>query len=169
MLEKDLNQKDEHEINSDKDIVRLMLIVKERKVFWMVIPIELVNSERKKYEAGFALVLAGIAPEREKNLHDGSEGNVFKDLRKIANWLVPKDNPNIHCEIEEEVSSFYYVPGDMDPERRNYVEAILIWNKEGRNRPVDIHQTKALKEMEEKLKQIGSPKERWKEQKEYSR
>jgi hypothetical protein len=167
MPEKDLNQKDEHEIISDKDIVRLMLIVKEHKVLWMVIPIELVNSEGKTYQAGFTLALAGIAPGREENLHDSSEGNVFKDLREIANWLVPKDNSNIHCEIEAFDNFFFYVPGDIDPERRDYAVAISIWNKEGKNKPVDIHQTKALKEMEEKLKQIGSPKERWKEQKEY--
>jgi hypothetical protein len=93
MSEKDLNKKDEHKIIvSDRDIGRLMLIVKEREVFYTVLPIELVNSERKKYEAGFALVLAGIAPEREENVHNGSEWNVFKDLKKIANWLVPKDN-----------------------------------------------------------------------------
>jgi hypothetical protein len=97
MPNNDVSPKDKHEITSDKDINQLMLVVKERKVFWVEIPIDLVNSEGKKYQAGFDLVLAGIAPEREEHLHDGSEGNVFKDLRKIANWLVPKDNPNIHC------------------------------------------------------------------------
>jgi hypothetical protein len=166
MPEKDLHLKDEHEITSDKDIDQLILIVKERKVLWMVIPIELVNSEGKRYQAGFALVLAGIAPEREENLHDGSERNVFEDLRKIADWLVSKDNPNIHCEIEAFDNFFFYVPGDIDPERRDYVVTISIWNKEGGNKPVDIHQREALKEMEEKLKQIGSPKERWKEHRE---
>ncbi len=70
-----------------------MLIVKERKMFWTVIPIKLLNSERKKYEAGIALVLAGIPREREENVHNGSEWNVFKDLKKIANWLVIKDKP----------------------------------------------------------------------------
>ena len=94
MPEKDLNQRDEHKITvSDRDIVRLMLIVKEREVFWTVIPIELVNSEGKRYKTGFALVLAGIAPEREENVHNGSEWNVFKDFKKIANWLVAQDNP----------------------------------------------------------------------------
>jgi hypothetical protein len=107
--------------------------------------------------------LAGIAPEREENLHDGSEVNVFKDLRQIANWLFPKDNPNIHCEIEADVSSFFYY---IDPERRNYVVVINIWNKGGMDEPVDIHQIQALKEMQEKLKQIGSPKNMWKEHKE---
>jgi hypothetical protein len=94
MSEKDLNKKDEHKIIvSDRDIGRLMLIVKERKVFWTVLPIELINLEGKKYEAGYILVLAGIAPEREENVHNGSEWNVFKDIKKIANWLVPQDNP----------------------------------------------------------------------------
>ena len=168
MPEKDLNQKDEHEItSSDRDIGRLMLIVRERKVFWTVIPIDLVNQDGRKYQAGFGLVLAGTAPEREENLHDGSKGNVFKDLRQIANWLVPKDNQNIRCDIKTNVSTFFYVPGEIDTERRNYVVGIWIWNKGGMDEPVDIHQIEALKEMEEKLKQIGCPKERWKEQREY--
>ena len=48
MSEKDLNQKDEHKITvSDRDVGRLMLIVKERKVFWTVLPIELINLEGK--------------------------------------------------------------------------------------------------------------------------
>ena len=158
-----MDQKDVHGTISDKDIDQLMLIVKEHKVFWVVLPIDLVNSEGKRYQSGFDLVLAGIAPERDENLHDGSEGNVFKDLRKIANWLVSKDNPNIHCEIEANVSSYFYIPGDIDPERRNYVLRIRICNKRGMDKPVDVHQTKALKEMEQKLLQIGSPKEMWKE------
>lgn len=163
MMKKDSTHKNEHEIISDLDIDQLMIIVKEHKLYWTVIPIELTNSEGKIYKAGFALVLAGMDPERKDNLHDASEMKVFKDIRQIVNWLVPKDNPNIRCEIRTIDESFFYFPGNLDSERRDYVEAILIWNKESGTRPVDIHQKQALKEMEEKLKQIGSPKERWKD------
>lgn len=158
-----MDQKDEHGIISDKDIDQLMIVVKEHKVYWTVIPIELTNSEGKVYKAGFALVLAGTVPERNDNLHDASVIKVFKDIRQIVNWLVPKDNPNIRCEVRTIDESFFYFPGNIDNERKDYVEAILIWNKESGTRPVDIHQKKALKEMQEKLKQIGSPKEHWKE------
>ena len=167
MPEKDLNQKDEHKITfSYREVGQLMLIVKDRKVVWTVMPIDLVNQDDEKYQAGFTLVLAGIAPEREENLHDGSEGNVFKDLRQIAHWLVPKDNPNIRCDIKANVSSFFYMTGGVDTERRNYVVGIMIWNKGGMDEPVDVHQVEALKEMKEKLKQIGSHKDRWKEHRE---
>lgn len=163
MVENDLTKKDKREITSDLDIDRLMIIVKDHKVYWTVIPIELTNSEGKIYKAGFALVLAGTVPEIKDNLHDASEMKVFKDIRQIVNWLVPKDNPNIRCEIRTIDESFFYFPGNIDDKRRDYVEAILIWNKESGTRPVDIHQREALKEMQDKLKQIGSPKERWKE------
>ncbi|HEX3034608.1 MAG TPA: hypothetical protein VHT73_05655 [Thermodesulfobacteriota bacterium] len=163
MSKNDLEQKVEHKITlSDREIGRLMLIVKERKVFWTVIPIDLVNQDGRKYQAGFGLVLAGIAPEREEGVQS-SKGNVFKDLRQIANWLVPKDNTNIRCEIKTNISSFFYVPGEIDTERRNYILGIRIWNKGGMDEPVGIHQIEALKEMEERLKQIGCPKDRWKE------
>ena len=158
-----MDRKDENGIISDKDIDQLMMIVKEHKVFWTVIPIELINSEGKKYQAGFALVLAGTVPERNDNLPDANEMKVFKDIREIVNWLVPKDNPNIRCEIRTIDESFFYFPGNIDNERRDYVEAILIWNKEYGTRPVDIHQREALKDIQEKLNQIGSPKNQWKE------
>jgi hypothetical protein len=47
MPNNDVSPKDKHEITSDKDINQLMLVVKERKVFWVEIPIDLVNSEGK--------------------------------------------------------------------------------------------------------------------------
>ena len=44
------------------------------------------------------MVLEGIAPEREENVHNDSEWNTFKDLKKIANRLVPQDNPALILE-----------------------------------------------------------------------
>ena len=168
MPKNDLEQKVEPKtVLSDRDIGRLMLIVKEHKIFWTLIPIDLVNPDGRKYQAGFNLILAGTAPTGQENLVDGSKGNVFKDLRQIANWLIPKDNPDVRCEIRTQQGAFFYVPGEIDTERRNYVLGIRIFNKGGMDEPVDVHQREALKEMEEKLKKIGCPKERWKEQREH--
>jgi hypothetical protein len=77
---------------------------------------------------------------------------------------MPKENPEVRFEIREHDSVFFYLPGDdRDESRKNHVVSLRVLHHKGYHQPIDKFQIEATKEMENKLKNIGSPKERWKE------
>ncbi|HLE24733.1 MAG TPA: hypothetical protein VI935_03675 [Thermodesulfobacteriota bacterium] len=161
MSKNDSELKDIKIISADEEISQLSRIIEEHKVFWITGPIELPDQKSgRRVQVALALVISGTY---EETPHDTEIPNVFQKLKRIADWLIPKDNPNVRFEIKIHDSRSFYIPGDKDTDRRNYALGIQIWHSEGFDRPVDKHQIEVLKEMEEKLKKIGSHKDHWKD------
>lgn len=148
-------------ISEDEEISQLSRIIEEHKVFWITGPIEIPDQKSgRRIQVALALVLSGTY---EETPHDTEIPDVFQKLKRIADWLIPKNNPNFRFEFKMHDTRSFYLPGDKDPNRRNYALGIHIWHSEGFDRPVDKNQVVVLKEMEEKLKKIGSHKDHWKD------
>jgi hypothetical protein len=161
MSKNDSELKDVNKVSTNEEISQLSQIIDEHKVFWITGPIVLPDQNTgRRIQVALALVLSGTY---EETPHDTEIPNVFEKLKRIADWLIPKDNPNVRFEFKMHDTRSFYIPGDKDPDRKNYALGIQIWHSEGFNRPVDKHQVEVLKEMEEKLKKIGSHKDQWKD------
>ena len=153
-------------IDSNKEISQLKQIVKKHKVYWIVQEMINTNEKGDKVKNGFVLALVGT---RQKVSDKGKTSEIFDSLDRVAQWIMPKENPEVRFETKRHNSIFFYIPGDdRDEDRRNVVVSLWVLHREGFHRPIDKHQTEAVKEMEKRLKSIGSPKDRWKESSEES-
>jgi len=154
--EKDLNE------SGAGDTGRMTEIVNDHKVFWIVMPIELPGGEGAPVRVGMSLALVGTDEEGSAASDEHSQQIVSDKLEELAEWLVPKNYPNVEFEIRRHDTETFYLPDDLRTKRKNYVVGIRILHKEGFDQPVDEYQTQILKELESRLKELGCPKDHWK-------
>ena len=154
--EKDLNKSVSGESG------RMMDIVRDYKVFWTVMPIELPGEEGSPIKIGMSLALVGTDEVGSSEPDERSQQVVSDKLEELANWLVPKNYPNVEFEVRRHDTETFYLPDDIRTKRKNYIVGIQILHKEGFNQPVDEDQERILKEFETRLKELGSPKDHWK-------
>ena len=159
-MPEDLEPKTDQLMNASQEIAELKQIVKKNKVYWIVQELININEKGDKIKNGFVLYLVGTSDEVSDEFNTPE---IFKNLYRIARWIMPKENPEVRFEIREHDSVFFYLPGDdRDKDRKNHVISLRVLHHIGFHRPIDKFQIEATKEMEEKLKNIGSPKDRWK-------
>ena len=145
-----------------QSIDRLRELVEQHEVCYEVWP-ELVAVKDKTLKVGFLLELNGT------HGHDAHADQIlpgckhchstFEDLRQIAEWIMPK----------EERASYYDVqPFDNalreTPKRRFRLEVVLglrILHRHGFDQPVDECEEMCLKEMRQKLKELGVHEGGW--------
>jgi hypothetical protein len=159
-MPEELDPKIDQLTDTSEEIAQLRQVVKKHKVYWMVQ--ELVNTNEKgdKVKNGFVLALVGTNYEVSD---EDKPSEIFGNLERIAEWLMPKENPEVRFQIKRHDSAFFYVPGDdRDPTRRNFVVSLRVLHRAGFHRPIDKYQIQAIKEVEKKLKTLGSPKQGWK-------
>jgi hypothetical protein len=147
----------------DSDTGQMIRIVRDHKVFWTTVPIELAGGEGV-VRVGMSLVLVGTDADETVSGDDGEKHVVFNKLQGLAEWLVPKDEPNVEFEIRRNENITFYLPDDLRTKRKNYVVGIRILHSEGFNTPMDKYQTQVLKQLESKLKELECPKDHWKKQ-----
>jgi hypothetical protein len=157
----ELNPRDDRLMDANQEIAELKETVKRHKVYWIVQELINMNEKGDKIKNGFVLYLVGT---RDEFSDEGKAAEIFKNLYRIARWIMPKENPEVRFEIREHDSVFFYVPGDdRDKDRKNHVVSLRVLHHEGFHRPIDKFQIEATKEMENRLKNIGSPKDHWKQ------
>jgi hypothetical protein len=157
----ELDTKDGRLTNANDEIAELKQIVKKHKVYWILQELVNINEKGDKTKNGFVLYLVGTHDEVSD---ESKTSEIFKNLDRIAQWIVPEETPEVRFEIREHDSVFFYLPGDdRDENRKNHVVSLRVLHREGFHRPIDKFQIEATKEMEKKLKSIGSPKDRWKQ------
>ena len=160
-MSEELGPKTEPLMDANQEIAHLKQIVKRHKVYWIEQEIININESGDKVKNGFVIHLVGTHDEVSD---EGKTSEIFKNLDLIAQWIIPKENPEVRFEIREHDSVFFYLPGDdRDEERRNHVISVRVLHHKGFYRPNDKFQIEATKEMEKKLTNIGSPKDRWKQ------
>jgi hypothetical protein len=147
----------------DSDTGQMMRIVRDHKVFWTTVPIELAGGEGV-VRVGMSLALVGTDAEGTIPGDESEHHHVFDKLQELAEWLVPKDDPNVEFEIRRNENITFYLPDDLRTKRKNYVVGIRILHNEGFNLPMDEYQTRILKQLESKLKELDCPKDHWKKQ-----
>jgi hypothetical protein len=144
---------------------RLRELVRRHQVCYEVWPECLVvNGHLTK--VGFLLELSGIHGKGVGHVLPGCNHcrATFEDLRQIAEWIMP----------EEERDSYYDVqPFDNalreTPKRKLRPEVVLgmtILHRHGFDQPVDHCEQKCLKEMRQKLTELGVHEGEWKDKRE---
>lgn len=159
---KDQTVKHDDVQSSEDRFLDLKKMVKRYRVCWEVFP-EYVYVDRKRLQTGFRLELIGT--------HEASAGHpepgcvkcqdVFGALRVVAGWILPKEERPSMYEIGIFDHSIKY-----DTLRRNRPDitlAIRIMHRAGFG-PVDSCEELCLKEMRQKLSELGAAQQHWKEQ-----
>jgi hypothetical protein len=145
---------------SEQDV---RFIIKDHKVFWTTVPIELPLDGSGTRRVGMRIGLVGTDAD-EKSIPDDRYGTSLLDkLYKVAQWLLPEESPNVSLELRKGEDVVFYFPGSSNPNRKNYAVVISIIHSGKFDEPMDEYQMDAIKGFEIRLKKIGCPKERWKE------
>lgn len=145
-------------------------IVQQHQVCYEVWP-EWYMKDGRKLQIGFELQLCGV------NSHAGSSGDTrhpvpgcpiclhtYNELRKIAEWVLPIDERPSRYEIQAFDHAWHLAPAKRS-KRQEVVVTIVIMHREDFNRPVDDCERGCLKEMRQRLAQLGIREEVWREDK----
>jgi hypothetical protein len=149
---------------SDSEASAMSRIVRDHKVFWTTMPIELAGGEGRPLKVGMALALVGTDADSGVSEEGAGVSTVYDKLYEIARWLTSGDDADVRFEIRRHDNIVFYLPDDLKTKRKDYVVVIRILHGDQFNLPLDKRQLEVLGGFEKKLKDIGSPKEHWKEQ-----
>lgn len=153
---------------SEALLTHLREIVRQHQVCYEVWP-EWYMKDGSKIKIGFELQLCGI------NSHLGSNGPVhpvpgcpicfrtYSDLREIAEWVLPIDERPSRYEIQAFDHALHMVSAKRF-KRKEVIVTIVIMHRYDFNRPVDECEKRCLKEMKERLKQLGIREDVWHEE-----
>lgn len=146
---------------ADRGFSQLRELVKKHKVCWEVWPEYHIDRKGEKIQIGFQLDLVGTHdhPQTVPDPGCGECVTVYENLKKIGQWIIPKEDRDSRYEIGMFDASMHYA--SRRKFRRDIVLPIKIIHREGFDRPVDDCEDKCLKEMEEKLKELGVPEGDW--------
>ena len=140
----------------------LLMFVQNHRVCWEVLPERIPVKDDEPLRVGFDLMLYGT---HEVGVHPtpGCEkcAEIYRDLRKIANWIIPKEKRPSRYEISIYESAIGY--NRMRGNRPDVDLAIKILHRSGYDRPVDECEVLCLNEMKAKLGELGAQERRWKE------
>jgi hypothetical protein len=159
---KDKNDEAFNKKEAPKTEEELKSLVQEHKVCWEVLPEQIPVKEELPLKIGFNLMLYGAhAPEEHPIPGCEKCQRIFSDLRKIATWIIPKEERESRYEIFMFDSSLAY-----SPVRRNRPDVSLtikIMHRSKFDRPVDECEVLCLNEMKDKLSELGVPEKQWRE------
>jgi len=139
----------------------LKRLVERHQVCWEVWPQETIGREGRRVQVGFELDLLGTHDHPVKPPMPGCDqcAEVYGDLRRIAQWILPKEERESDYEIGAFDSSIRFPP---EREFREEITLpIRIIHREGFERPVDACEVRCLREMEKKLELLGASKGKW--------
>lgn len=145
-------------------------IVQQHQVCYEVWP-EWYMKDGRRLQIGFELELCGV------NSQAVSSGDTrhpvpgcpiclhtYKDLREIAEWVLPVDERPSRYEIQAFDHAWHVAPPKRF-KRNEVVVTIVIMHRNDFNRPVDDCESRCLKEMRQRLAQLGICENVWREDK----
>jgi hypothetical protein len=147
-------------VTTDNTVESFKDLVSRHQVCWDVWPEYGIDAAGNRIQTGFELSLAGIhyRPEHPPAPGCSECEKVYAVLKRIAEWILPKEERESRYEVRIE-PSFSYSP------KRKFREEVLlgikIRHREGFSRPTDACEVKCLNEMQAKLAEIGAPQGRW--------
>lgn len=150
----------------DDSIDKLRKLVRKYRVYWLVMPAIHIDQSGSKVQIGYNLALVGTSSKSDKTaLELGSKesSDISTNLRQIAEGIMPGEDSGVRCQIRELDNVLFHNVRDQEKNRKSVALVLQIRHREKFDRPVDNFLMGALKELEEKLKNIGVNKERWKE------
>jgi len=140
----------------------LKALVRLHQVCWEVFPEQIPIVEDIPRKIGFDLLLYGTH-EPDDHPVPGCEKcqAIFKDLRKIAKWILPKEERPSRYEIEIFDSAIHYAPARGN--RPDVSLTIKIVHRSEFDRPIDECEVVCLNEMKAKLSELGAHEKQWKD------
>ena len=145
---------------------RLREIVRRHQVCYEVWP-EWSTLEGRKIQIGFELQLCGV------NDHVVADGGLrhpvpgcshcfrtYHELRQIAEWVLPREERPSRYDIQAFDHALHMAPPKRQ-RRSEVVVTIVIMHRRDFNRAVDDCESRCLKEMRERLSQLGIHEEIW--------
>jgi len=131
-------------------------LVRQHKVCWEVWPVYHIDRKGEKVQIGFELELAGTHHEPKEPPKPGCAEcvTVYNDLRRIGQWIIPKEDHLSRYEIGIFDSSIHYAAKRKF--RKEVALTIKILHKDKFHDPTDECEVRCLNEMEQKLKALGA-------------
>lgn len=138
-------------------------IVLEHRVFWGTLSIELPDEEGHRVKVGMSVALVGTDPDTHSPGDSEGRSSTFERLMKLAGWLTSEAETGVRFDVRRHDNIVFYLADDLKTKRNNYVVVIRILHDEKFDSPMNEAQSATLLDIQKKLKDIGSPQERWKE------
>jgi hypothetical protein len=149
-----------HAVDDHTVSTTLKEIVRDFHVRWEVLP-DCYPVKNELRQIGFYLELTGDHESGVENPQPGCEHcrKVWIGLKEIADWILPKEERDTDYDIAPYDQSIHY-----DASRKFQPEVSLrIWirHRSGFDREVDACEVRCLKEMTQRLVDIGARKGKW--------
>lgn len=136
----------------------LMELVERFRVCWETFP-EIICIDRETRRVGFALELYGTHEPEDLDHHMQRCYHcqrVFAALHVIADWILPREMKALMYEAEVSSPSTSHAPARRILSGPSFTIRIIL--REGYERPAHDSETQWLKELEERLKELGAVK-----------
>jgi hypothetical protein len=157
-----MQEKKKDSAETAQTLEELRMFVQSHRVCWEVLPERIPVKDEEPLKVGFDLMLYGT---HEVGVHPtpGCEkcAEIYRDLRKIANWIIPKEERPSRYEISIYESAIGY--NRMRGNRPDVELAIKILHRSAYDQPVDECEVLCLNEMKAKLGKLSAQEKRWKE------
>ena len=135
-------------------------LVSRFRVCWEVWP-EYAYVEQERRQVGFVLELYGTHEPGVEHPEAGCDEclRVFTALQTIAEGVLPQEHRPSRYDMGAYDQSIHYAPKRAT--RPDVVLPIKIIHREGFERPVDECERLCLKEIEQRLRELGAGEGRW--------
>ena len=153
---------------SDALLSHLGEIVQQHQVCYEVWP-EWYLKDGVKTKIGFELQLCGINSHvPTDSVHHPVPGcsicfRTYSELREIAEWALPIDERPSRYEIQAFDHALHLASAKRF-RRQEVVVTIVIMHRSDFNRPVDDCENRCLKEMKQRLNQLGIHEDVWRQE-----
>jgi hypothetical protein len=116
---------------------------------------------QEKRQIGFALDLYGAHEDGAAHTDPDCPEcrRVLAALHVLAGWIVPKEVRPSYYPLEPYRQAISYSPARGN--RPDITLTIKVVHGQGYERPVDTCEIRCLREMEERLRELGAPERRW--------
>lgn len=152
----------------DELLTHLREMVRQHQVCYEVWP-EWSMKDGSKIE-NFELQLYGISSHADSNANAQHPVpgcpiclRTYSDLREIAEWALPADERPSRYEIQA-FDHALHLASARRFRRKEVVVTIVIMHRDDFNRAIDDCENRCLKEMKERLKQLGIREDIWREE-----
>jgi len=152
----------ENSSTHQETVEELKALIRQHRVCWEVLPEQVPVKEDRPLKVGFDLMLYGTHALGDHPV-PGCEKckQIFEDLRKIAQWIIPKVERPSRYEIEIFDRAIRYSPRRR--KRPDVMLTIKILHRFEFDKPVDECEVLCLNEMKTKLIDLGAPERSWRE------
>lgn len=149
------------QLDASHDLEALKRLVQHHQICWESYPLTMAVAGGGLRHVGYELELFGT--------HDHPRGPVtpgciechvvHRALLEVARWIIPLDRRPTRHEIEPFEVSLCFSPKRKF--RKDVRLTIQLVHRDGFDQPIDECEIRCLKEMKERLKEIGVRPERW--------